>query len=242
MYSAIQFTGYFKYKTCQEIFQFCSIDLVPGSMPPRGRLYSLSAPEREALEKYLANSLAAGTIVPSSDEWKTAFNTPLGHFEYRVLPFGLVNAPAVFQALVNDVLRDMLNIFIFVYLEDILIFSPSLQEHVQHVRRVLQRLLENRLFVNAEKCVFHASSVTFLGSVVSADGISMDPAKVRTVIDWPVPDTHTALQRFLGFAHFYRRFIRNFSQVAVPLTALTSTKSRFTWSNAAQEAFDRLRK
>ncbi len=279
----------------------CSIDLVPGSTPPRGRLYSLSAPEREALERYLADSLAAGTIVPSTsptragfffmkkkdgslrpcidyrglnemtiknwyplplmssafeilqgakiftkldlhnvyhlvrikegDEWKTAFNTPLGHFEYRVIPFGLVNAPAVFQALVNDVLRDMLNIFVFVYLDDIIIFSPSFQEHVQHVRGVLQCLLENRLFVKAEKCVFHASSVSFLGSVVSADGISMDPAKVRTVMDWPVPDPRTALQRFLGFANFYRRFIRNFSQVATPLTALTSTKSRFTWSS-----------
>ncbi len=104
--------------------------------------------------------------IKEGDEWKTAFNTPIGHFEYWVLQFGLVNAPAVFQALVNDVLRDMLNIFVFVYLDDILIFSPSLQVHVQHVRRVLQRLLENRLFVKAEKCMFHAQSVMFLGSVV----------------------------------------------------------------------------
>ncbi|KAG1927216.1 hypothetical protein F2P79_024405 [Pimephales promelas] len=199
----------------------CSIELLPNTTPPRGRLYSLSVPEREALEKYLTESLDAGIIVPSSspagagfffvkkkdgslrpcidyrglnditvknryplplmssafeilqgakiftkldlrnayhlvrikegDEWKTAFNTPVGHFEYCVLPFGLVNAPAVFQALVNDVLRDMLNVFVFVYLDDILIFSPSLQIHVQHVRRVLQRLLENRLFDKAEK-------------------------------------------------------------------------------------------
>ncbi len=289
----------------------CSIELLPGTMPPRGRLYSLSAPEREALEKYLTESLASGIIVPSSspagagfffvkkkdgslrpcidyrelngitvknryplplmssafeilqgakvftkldlrnayhlvrikegDEWKTAFNTPIGHFEYRVLPFGLVNAPAVFQALVNDVLRDMLNVFVFVYLDDILIFSPSLQVHVQHVRRVLQRLLENRLFAKAEKCMFHAQSVTFLGSVVSAEGISMDPDKVCAVIDWPVPDSRVALQRFLGFANFYRRFIRNFSQVAAPLTFLTSSKTRFAWSEAAQGAFDRLK-
>ncbi|KAG1934069.1 retrotransposable element [Pimephales promelas] len=289
----------------------CGIELLPGTTPPRGRLYSLSAPEREALENYLSDSLKAGTIVPSSspagagfffvkkkdgslrpcidyrglnditvknryplplmssvfeilqgakifskldlrnayhlvrikegDEWKTAFNTPLGHFEYRVLPFGLVNAPAVFQALVNDVLRDMLNVFVFVYLDDILIFSPSLQVHVQHVRRVLQRLLENRLFVKAEKCSFHVPSVTFLGSVISAEGISMDSSKVQAVVDWPVPDSRVALQRFLGFANFYRRFIRNFSQVAAPLTALTSVKSCFRWSESAQEAFDRLK-
>ncbi|KAI2664272.1 Transposon Tf2-9 polyprotein [Labeo rohita] len=180
--------------------------------------------------------------IKEGDEWKTAFNTPLGHFEYRVLPFGLANAPSVFQALVNDVLRDMLNIFVFVYLDDILIFSPSVSDHVQHVRRVLQRLLENRLFVKAEKCVFHVKSVTFLGHVVSADGISMDLAKVRAVIDWPIPDSRTALQRFLGFANFYRRFIRNFSQVAAPLTALTSTQTRFVWSESAQEAFDKLKK
>ncbi len=91
--------------------------------------------------------------IREGDEWKTAFNTSRGYFEYRVLPFGLSNVPAVFQALVNDVLRDMLDQFIYVYLDDILIFSHSLQEHVQHVRRVLQRLLENRLYVKAEKCV-----------------------------------------------------------------------------------------
>ncbi len=289
----------------------CSIELLPGTMPPRGRLYSLSVPERGALENYLTESLAAGIIVPSSspagagfffvkkkdgslrpcidyrglndmtvknryplplmssafeilqgakvftkldlrnayhlvrikegDEWKTAFNTLIGHFEYRVLPFGLVNAPAVFQALINDVLRDMLNVFVFVYLDDILIFSPILQVHVQHIRRVLQRLLENRLFVKAEKCMFHARSVTFLGSVVSAEGISMDPDKVRAVIDWPVPDSRVALQRFLGFVNFYRCFIRDFSRVAAPLTTLTSSKTRFSWSGAAQDAFERLK-
>ncbi|KAG1933640.1 retrotransposable element [Pimephales promelas] len=260
----------------------CAIDLLPGTAPPRGRLYSLSAPEREALEKYLSDSLEAGTIVPSSspaeslplatyvfsfeilqgakifskldlrnayhlvrirrgDEWKTAFNTPLGHFEYRVLPFGLVNAPAVFQALINDVLRDMLNIFVFVYLDDILIFSPSLQVHTQHVRQVLQRLLENRLFVKAEKCTFHVQSISFLGSIISAEGVSMDSSKVRAVTDWPVPESRVALQRFLGFANFYRRFIRNFSQIAAPLSALTSARVQFSWTQEAQTAFDRLK-
>ncbi|KAI3357782.1 hypothetical protein L3Q82_016166 [Scortum barcoo] len=113
--------------------------------------------------------------IREGDEWKTAFNTPLGHFEYQVMPFGLTNAPAVFQAMINDVLRDMLNRFIFVYLDDILIFSRSLPEHTQHVRQVLQRLLENQLFVKAEKCEFHVSkfivevdaSETGIGAVLS---------------------------------------------------------------------------
>ncbi|XP_052387748.1 uncharacterized protein LOC127934413 [Carassius gibelio] len=119
----------------------------------------------------------------------------------------------------------MVNQFVFVYLDDILIFSPSLQVHTQHVRQVLQRLLENQLYVKAEKCVFHAQSVPFLGFVVSAGEIKADPCKVRAVAEWPAPDSRKALQRFLGFANFYRRFIRNFGQIAAPLTALTSPKT-----------------
>ncbi len=289
----------------------CAIELLSGMSPPKGRLYSLSTPEREAMEKYISDSLAAKIIRPSSspagagfffvekkdgslrpcidyrglnsitvkntyplplmssafeslqgasfftkldlrnayylvriregDEWKTAFNTPRGHFEYLVMPFGLSNAPAVFQALVNDVLRDMVDQFIYVYLDDILIFSRSLQEHVQHVRVVLQRLLENGLFVKAEKCVFHAQSVPFLGYIVSSEGMRMDPDKVQAVVNWPTPDSRKALQRFLGFANFYRRFIRNYSQLAAPLTALTSTKTMFRWSSSAEAAFSKLK-
>ncbi len=99
------------------------------------------------------------------------------------MPFGLSNALAVFQVLVNDVLRDMVDQFIYVYLDDILIFSCSLQEHVQHIRQVLQRLLENGLYVKAEKCTFHAQSVPFLGYILSSEGVRMDPAKVQAVID-----------------------------------------------------------
>ncbi|KAG1935783.1 retrotransposable element [Pimephales promelas] len=179
--------------------------------------------------------------IREGDEWKTAFNTPRGHFEYLVMPFGLSNSPAVFQALVNDVLRDMVDQFIYVYLDDKLIFSSSLQEHVQHVRQVLQRLLENGLFVKAEKCVFHAQSVPFLGHIISVDGVRMDPDKVKAVVNWPSPDSRKALLRFLGFANFYRRFIRNFSRLAAPLTALTSPRTTFRWSDAAEAAFAKLK-
>jgi hypothetical protein len=106
---------------------------------------------------------------------------------------------------------------------------------------VLQRLLENGLFVKAEKCVFHAQSVPFLGYIVSAEGVRMDSDKVQAVVNWPTPDSRKALQRFLGFANFYRRFIRNFSQLAAPLTALTSTRTAFRWSSAAEAAFAKLR-
>ncbi len=106
---------------------------------------------------------------------------------------------------------------------------------------MLQRLLENRLFAKVEKCQFHARSVPFLGFILSPDGIRMDPTKVKAVVDWPTPDSRRAVQRFLGFANFYRRFIRNFSQVALPLTDLTSTKKRFCWSSQAQTAFESLK-
>ncbi|KAI2646233.1 Transposon Tf2-6 polyprotein [Labeo rohita] len=258
----------------------CAIELLPGTSPPKGKLYSLSIPEREAMEKYISDSLAAGFIRPSSSPAgagfffvgkkdgslrpcidyrglnnitvKNTYPLPLissaferlqgaGHFEYLVMPFGLSNSPGVFQALVNDVLRDMVDQFIYVYLDDILIFSSSLQEHVQHVRRVLQRLLENGLFVKAEKYVFHAQSVPFLGYILSAEGVRVDPEKVKAVVDWPTPDSRKALQRFLGFANFYRRFVRNFSQLASPLTALTSPRTTFRWSDAAEAAFAKLK-
>ncbi|KAI3361892.1 hypothetical protein L3Q82_002215 [Scortum barcoo] len=166
---------------------------------------------------------------------------PTGHYEYLVMPFGLTNAPAVFQALVNDVLRDMLNKFVFVYLDDILIFSRNKEEHVHHVQAVLQRLLENSLFVKAEKCEFHASSVSFLGFIVGRGSLQMDPAKVSAVASWPTPSSRKQLQRVLGFANFYRRFIRGYSTVAAPLTALTSSKVTFQWSVAANEAFNTLK-
>ncbi len=180
--------------------------------------------------------------IREGDEWKTAFNTPLGHFEYLVMPFGLSNSPAIFQCLINDVLRDMLGRFVFVYLDDILIFSQSQAEHVQHVRQVLHWLLENRLFVKAEKCEFHASTVTFLGHIIARGQVRMDPEKVRAVLDWPRPDTRKQLQRFLGFANFYRRFIRNYSRTAAPLTALTSPARPFHWSSEAEGAFLDLKK
>ncbi|KAI3367249.1 hypothetical protein L3Q82_008301 [Scortum barcoo] len=148
---------------------------------------------------------------------------------------------AVFQALINDVLRDFLNRFVFVYLDDILIYSRNLPDHQLHVRQVLQRLLENRLFVKKEKCEFHASQVDFLGFIIKEGCVQADPAKVRAVAEWPIPTNRKILQRFLGFANFYRRFIRNYSQEAAPLTALTSPSRPFVWSEEAEKAFNRLR-
>lgn len=165
--------------------------------------------------------------IREEDEWKTAFNTPLGHFEYLVMPFGLTNAPAVFQAMVNDVLCDFVNRCVFVYLDDILIFSKTLAEHQVHVRQVLQCLLENCLLVKGEKCEFHVTSVVFLGYVIKRGNLRTNLEKVRAVVEWPTPPNHWQLQHFLGFANFYRQFIRDFSRTALPLTKLTSPKVPF---------------
>ena len=119
------------------------------------------------------------------------------------MPFGLTNAPAVFQALINDCLRDMINRFVFVYLDDILIFSNSQQEHRLHVRQVLQRLLQNHLFVKAQKCEFHRPEVSFLGYILREAQIEMDPGKTKAVRDWRPPRSIKEVQQFLGFANFY---------------------------------------
>jgi len=135
----------------------------------------------------------------------------------------------------------MLNRFVFVYLDDILFFSRDQEEHHRHVRLVLQRLLENRLFVKAEKCEFHVQSVSFLGFIIEKAQSRSDPVKVQAVVEWPIPENRKQLQRFLGFANFYRRFIRDFSKVAAPLTQLTSTSRPFIWSTEAAQAFLRLK-
>ncbi len=176
--------------------------------------------------------------IREGDEWKMPFNTPSGHYGYLVLPFGLTNAPAVFQDLVNSVLGDINQSVCLCVSGWYPIFPPSLQLHTQHVRWVLQHLLENQLFVKAEKCEFHAASVTFLGHIISSRGIKPDPAKIEADAKWPVPDSRKALQRFLWFTKSYRWYIRNFGQIATPLTALTSTKVSFRWNQDAQVAFD----
>ncbi|KAL0186579.1 hypothetical protein M9458_018249, partial [Cirrhinus mrigala] len=180
--------------------------------------------------------------IRAGDEWKTAFSTTSGHYEYRVMPFGLANSPSCFQAFVNEVFRDMLNQWVIVYIDDILIYSSSYSEHVQHVRAVLRRLISHQLYAKEEKCAFHQDKVSFLGYIISSEGVAMDERKVEAVLNWPRPSTLRELQRFLGFANFYRRFIRNFSTVAAPLTAMVKKgTSRLTWPQAALQAYDELR-
>lgn len=163
--------------------------------------------------------------VKEGDKWKTAFRTPWGLFEYTVMPFGLANAPACFQRFIQWILREHIDIFCFVYLDDILIFSKTREEHEEHIEKVLKVLSENKLTASAEKCEFFKTEVIFLGFVISTTGISMDPKKLSTLADWPYPRDIADLRKFLGFSNFYRRFIPRFSHVVAKLTDLTGSNA-----------------
>uniref|UniRef100_A0A803TMC2 Gypsy retrotransposon integrase-like protein 1 n=1 Tax=Anolis carolinensis TaxID=28377 RepID=A0A803TMC2_ANOCA len=179
--------------------------------------------------------------IREGDEWKTAFNTCFGCHEFRVMPFGLCNAPAVFQRFMNDVFRDLIDQFLVIYLDDILIFSKDEKEHRQHVKQVLHRLRANGLFAKASKCVFHVPEVEFLGHVVSGRELKMDPHKVDAVNSWQELKTKKDVQRFLGFANYYREFIPNFAKLTVPLTQLLRKKQPFVWGREAHDAFLQLK-
>lgn len=152
------------------------------------------------------------------------------------MPFGLINAPAVFQRLVNDVLRDFYNRFVFVYLADVLIYSNNLTQREHHVRLILERLLENQLFVKSEKCEFHVSTVPFLHYINEPGSILPDLSKIEAVTSLEIPETRTKLLQFFCFTNFYRRFILNYSGIAAPLTQLTSVNKPYIWNPAADKA------
>ncbi|XP_051727379.1 differentially expressed in FDCP 8 homolog isoform X1 [Ctenopharyngodon idella] len=180
--------------------------------------------------------------IKEGDEWKTAFLTTSGHYEYQVMPYGLANAPAVFQSFINKIFKDILNKYVVAYIDDILIYSKSEEEHKGHVRTVLTRLLENQLYVKAEKCEFHVQRTSFLGYNVSHQGVEMDNSKITAVTEWPQPTTVKELQRFLGFANFYRRFICNYSITAAPIASLLKGKpSKLKWTDHATQAFTNLK-
>ncbi|KAF8748302.1 hypothetical protein RHS01_10955, partial [Rhizoctonia solani] len=163
--------------------------------------------------------------IKEGDEWKTAFRTKYGLFEYLVMPFGLTNAPAAFQHFMNDLFRNLIDVTVVIYLDDILIFSEDPEKHPEHVREVLSRLMRNQLFCKLSKCHFHVTTVDYLGIVISPTGFSMDQKKIEAVTSWPHPKTVKQVQAFLGFVNYLRRFIPNFSSVACPLHNLTKKET-----------------
>ncbi len=175
------------------------------------------------------------------DEWKAAFRTNRGLFEPLVMFFGLCNSPATFQTMMNELFRELITEGkVVVYIDDILIFTETMEEQIEVVRRVLQILRDNHLYLKPEKCKFHQNKVEYLGLVVSHNSLEMDPVKVKGVAEWPTPKCKKDVQSFLGFVNFYRRFIKDFAQVAKPLHELTGKKD-WKWTPRQQESFEALK-
>ncbi|KAJ9529817.1 hypothetical protein QJQ45_022213 [Haematococcus lacustris] len=184
--------------------------------------------------------------ITEADRPKTAFLTPMGQFQFKVLCFGLTNAPATFQRAMNNVFRPLINKSVLVYIDDILVMSNSAEEHVQHLREVLELMRQHKLYAKRSKCEFNKTELTFLGHIVGEHGIAVDPAKVKVVREWHVPRNLKDLQAFLGLANYFRRFIPNFSAIAAPLTDLTSktAAAQFDWQKfgeAQKKAFNGLK-
>ncbi|KAI3726230.1 hypothetical protein L1987_66027 [Smallanthus sonchifolius] len=179
--------------------------------------------------------------VLDEDISKTAFRTRYGHFEFLVMPFGLTNAPAVFMDLMNRVCKPYLDQFVIVFIDDILIYSKSQEEHEEHLRLILELLKQEQLYAKFSKCDFWIREVQFLGHVINEKGIYVDSAKIEAIKNWAAPTTPTEVRQFLGLAGYYRRFIEGFSKIAQPLTALTQKDKPYNWSEAQESAFQLLK-
>ena len=177
-----------------------------------------------------------------SEEWKTAFRTRYRHYEYTVMPFSLTNTPVTFQSLINAILRQYLDIFVTAYIDDVLVYTNrTLEEHRQHVKKILHALQEAGMRLRLDKSVFHVKEVEYLGLILMTEGICMDDTKITAVQDWPTPKNLKEVQSFLGFANFYRQFIKEYSRTAAPLTELTKKEETFTWGNSQERVFQELK-
>jgi len=180
--------------------------------------------------------------IRAGDKWKTVLRTPYGHYEYKVMPFGLVNAPATFQAMMNKILREFFGHGVGVYLDDILIYSENYEEHVELVKKVLARPEEHQLAISLKKLVFHVPSVEFLGYIGAVDGVTMSERKVESIKKWRSPRSVKEVQIFIGFANFYRSFIMDFWKICKPITeTLKGNPLYFSWGKEQEDAFEELK-
>ncbi|GJY94080.1 reverse transcriptase domain-containing protein [Tanacetum coccineum] len=217
--------------------------------------YRLAHSEMEELSGQLKELQDKGFIRPSSSPWgapvlfvkkkddilKTAFRTHYGHFEFTVMPFSLTNAPAIFMNFMNRVCRSYLDKFVIVFIDNILIYSKTQEEHVEHLRLVLELLKKEKLYAKISKCEFWLREVQFLRHVINGNGIYVDPSKIEVVKNWKAPKTSTEVCSFLGLAGYYRRFIENFSKIAKSLTILTQKSTNFNWGEEQELAFQTLK-
>ena len=175
------------------------------------------------------------------DRPKTAFVTPFGQYQFVVLPFGLSNAPAYFQSKMNELFSSLVDCCVLIYLDDILVFSKNPEEHLQHLRQVLEILRHEKFYGRLHKCAFFKKELKYLGHIVSAEGIRVDPKQIEKVNEWPVPTDVSEVRSFLGLANYFRKFIQGYSQLVLPLTALTNRRAVFEWTPECQSAFERVK-
>ena len=168
--------------------------------------------------------------VKAEDIPKTAFRTRYGHYEYQVMPFGVTNAPTVFMDYMNRIFCPFLDSFVVVFIDDILVYSKTFEEHEKHLITILQILKDKELYAKLSKCEFWLKEIKFLGHVISKEGISVDPTQVETVLQWELPKLVTEIRSFLDLARYYRRLIEGFSRITMPLTQLTKKGQIFKWT------------
>ena len=167
--------------------------------------------------------------IEEKDKNKTAFICEYGQFEFNRMPFGLTNAPATFQRLMNRIMRPVLYKSTLVYLDDIIVFSKSIDDHIKHLATVFKLLAENGLKLKLKKCEFCKDKIDYLGHIVSRDGVMPNPKKIQAIVNYPEPRNPKELSSFLGLASYYRRFIRAFAEKAHPLTMLTRKNVAWEW-------------
>ncbi|CAN6477769.1 unnamed protein product [Victoria cruziana] len=179
--------------------------------------------------------------IKTEDISKMAFRTQYGHYEFRVMPFGLTNAPAAFMDLMNRIFHDLLDDYVIVFIDDILVYSDDKTMHSFHLAEVLKRLRQNKLYAKFSKCEFWLEKESFLGHIISRDGVTVDPMKVKAVHDWSTLRNISEIRSFLGLAGYYRKFIQDFSRIASPMTKLLQKGVKFTWSEACEKSFQTLK-
>eukprot|EP00253_Pinus_taeda_P020306 PITA_20306 len=179
--------------------------------------------------------------IKDEDIAKTAFRTRYGHYEFVVLPFGLTNALATFMCLMNSIFHPYLDQFMLIFIDDILIYSRTIEEHHEHLRIVLQTLREHQLYAKFSKCDFFKEEIQYLGHVITKDGIAVDPEKIKAIMEWPVPKDVVDVRYFMGLAGYYRRFVEGFSKVAFPITSLQKKGKLFHWTPNCQKSFEHLK-
>lgn len=179
--------------------------------------------------------------VKKEDIHKTAFRTRYGHYEFLVTLFGVCNAPRVFMDLMNKVFSVYLDKFVVIFIDDILVYSKKDEEHEEHLRIVLQTLRQEQLYARLSKCDFWMKNISYLGHVISGDGISVDPQKVQAVKEMSAPTDAKEVRSFVGMAGYYRRFVKDFSKIAAPLSQLTRKGQPFVWTEECQATFEELK-